>query len=101
MNDSFLQVDEIAEIAGICNLSEFHFYRSFKEAFGITPYQYLLKCRLNLARELMRQRSQSLSSIALSCNFPDLFTFSKAFKRQFGISPTEYLRDINNNSGIF
>ncbi len=91
MNESFLQINEIAEVATICNLSEFHFYRSFKEAFGTTPYQYLLTCRLNFAKELMQQNNQSLSSIALACNFPDLFTFSKAFKRQFGVSPSAFL----------
>jgi AraC family transcriptional regulator len=90
MNDDFLRIEEIAQVATACSLSEFHFYRSFKEAFGITPYQYLLNCRLNFAKELMRKRSESLSSIALTCNFPDLFTFSKAFKRQFGISPSAF-----------
>ncbi len=94
MNDSFLQVNEIAEVATVCNLSEFHFYRSFKEAFGITPYQYLLNCRLNFAKDLIRQNNQSLSSIALSCNFPDLFTFSKAFKRHFGVSPSTYIQQL-------
>lgn len=89
MDDSFLQVNEIAEAAAVSNLSEFHFYRSFKEAFGITPYQYLLHCRLNFAKELIK-KNQSISSVALTCNFPDLFTFSKAFKRQFGISPSGY-----------
>jgi AraC family transcriptional regulator len=98
MNESFLQVTEIAEVATICNLSEFHFYRSFKEAFGITPYQYLLNCRLNFAKELMHQQNQSLSSIALACNFPDLFTFSKAFKRQFGVSPSGYLQNIKGSN---
>jgi len=95
MNDSFLQIKEISEVATVSNLSEFHFYRSFKEAFGITPYQYLLNCRLNLAKELIKQNNQSLSSIAMACNFPDLFTFSKAFKRTFGISPSNF-----GNAGI-
>ena len=94
MNDAFLQIEEIAEVATACNLSEFHFYRSFKEAFGVTPYQYLLNCRLNYAKQLMQQKNHSLSDIALLCNFPDLFTFSKAFKRQFGVSPSVYLNNI-------
>ena len=93
MNDAFLQIEEIAEVATACNLSEFHFYRSFKEAFGVTPYQYLLNCRLNYAKQLMQQKNHSLSDIALLCNFPDLFTFSKAFKRQFGVSPSVYLNN--------
>src|SRR3954468_3716969 len=94
INDDFLQIEEIAQVATACNLSEFHFYRSFKEAFGITPYQYLLNCRLNFAKQLMRKKSESLSSIALTCNFPDLFTFSKAFKRQFGLSPSAFQLSI-------
>jgi AraC family transcriptional regulator len=92
MKESFLAINEISEIATICNLSEFHFYRSFKEAFGITPYQYLLNCRLQHSMELMAMNDESLSSIALACNFPDIFTFSKAFKRRFGLSPSAHLR---------
>jgi AraC family transcriptional regulator len=88
MDDSFLSINDIASIATIANLSEFHFYRSFKEAFGVSPYQYLLNKRLHFSKELIGKNDQSLSSIALLCNFPDLFTFSKAFKRQFGVSPS-------------
>ena len=92
MNDSFLTINDIASIATIASLSEFHFYRSFKEAFGVSPYQHLLNKRLQFAKELMSKNDQSISTIALQCNFPDLFTFSKAFKRQFGISPSEYVK---------
>jgi AraC-like DNA-binding protein len=92
MNESFLHIEEIAQVAAMANLSEFHFYRSFKEAYGITPYQFLLNCRLNFAKELMKKNNESLSSIALVCNFPDLFTFSKAFKRQFGMAPSAYMK---------
>jgi len=90
MDESFLTVREIAEVATVSNLSEFHFYRSFKEAFDITPYQYLLNKRLEYAKELIGKNNQSLSSIALLCNFPDLFTFSKAFKRQYGFPPSRF-----------
>jgi AraC-like DNA-binding protein len=91
MNESFLSISEIAEVAVVASLSEFHFYRSFKEAFEISPYQYLLNKRLEFAKELMKKNNQSLSSIALFCNFPDLYTFSKAFKRQYGVSPSAYI----------
>jgi len=94
MDDFFLSINDIASIATIANLSEFHFYRSFKEAFTISPYQYLLNKRLQFAKELINKDDQSLSTIALQCNFPDLFTFSKAFKRQFGISPSAQIRPL-------
>jgi AraC-like DNA-binding protein len=88
MDDNLLVVDEISQVASACNMSEFHFFRSFKQAFGISPYQYLLKKRLQLAKELVSAGEMSVTAIATYCNFPDLFTFSKAFKRQFSIAPS-------------
>jgi AraC family transcriptional regulator len=88
MDEEFLMIDEIHQAAVVCNLSEFHFFRTFKQAFGITPYQYLLHKRLALAKELILEKQMSVTSVALYCNFPDIFTFSKAFKRQFNMSPS-------------
>lgn len=88
MNENYLNIDSIHEIATASNLSEFHFYRSFRQAYDITPYQYILNKRLELANELIRQGTMSITEISLHCNFPDLFTFSKAFKRKYGLSPS-------------
>jgi AraC-like DNA-binding protein len=88
INENFLNIDNIAEIATACNLSEFHFFRSFRQAYGITPYQYILNKRLEVAGELIAEQAMSITEISLHCNFPDLFTFSKAFKRRYGISPS-------------
>lgn len=93
IDDSFLDIDSISQVAGFCNLSEFHFFRSFRQAFGISPYQYLLAKRLTLARDMIRQGGLSLTAIALYCNFPDVFTFSKAFKRHFHTTPSGLLKN--------
>lgn len=90
MDETFLQERSIAEIAAYCNLSEFHFFRSFRQAFGITPYQYLLNKRLEFARGMIALQQHSLTGVALHCGFPDLFTFSKAFKRKYGQAPSHY-----------
>ncbi len=90
MDENYLQVEDIAEVAAVCNFSEFHFFRSFRQAFNITPYQYLLQKRLGLSMSLLQTREFSLSKIALHCSFPDLATFSKAFKRQYGVAPAHY-----------
>jgi len=42
MDDNFLDIQDVSEVAVASNLSEFHFFRSFKQAFGITTYQYIL-----------------------------------------------------------
>lgn len=92
MDENFLARPDISEVAAFSNLSLFHFLRSFRQATGITPYQYMIEKRLNHAAQLLRQPDLSFSEIAGLCKFPDLFTFSKAFKKKFGISPTLYLR---------
>ena len=91
MDDEFLGIDEISQVASICNMSEFHFFRSFRQAFAITPYQYLLHKRLELAKDLLQKGELSVTQIAGYCNFPDVFTFSKAFKRQFNNTPSGFI----------
>jgi AraC family transcriptional regulator len=93
MDENCSGINGVQEVAVACNMSEFHFYRSFRQAYGITPYQYLLNKRLAVADNLIRTTGISITDIALHCNFPDLFTFSKAFKRRFAVAPSR-LRNI-------
>lgn len=93
MDDNFLDIHDVSEVAVASNLSEFHFFRSFKQAFGITTYQYILNKKLELARMMLQDKNSSVTTIASTCNFPDLFTFSKAFKRRFGISPSQFQKN--------
>ena len=88
MDDEYLDIDEINQVAVFCNMSEFHFFRSFRQAFGISPYQYILNRRLETAKELLIAGDMSVTDIAAHCNFPDIFTFSKAFKRRFAVAPS-------------
>lgn len=92
MNDNYLQNPEIAVVARHCNLSVYHFFRSFKQAFGVSPYQFMLKLRLDHSLVLLKENRMSVTDVASSCGFPDVFTFSKAFKREFDLSPNYYMR---------
>src|SRR5262249_28809066 len=42
MDENFLKNPRISEISKWCNMSQYHFYRSFKQAFDLSPYQYML-----------------------------------------------------------
>jgi AraC-like DNA-binding protein len=88
MDENFLEIESIAEIATAADLSEYHFFRSFRQAFQISPHQYLLRKRLELSEELIKSGHLTLTSVALRCGFPDIFTFSKAYKKKYGISPS-------------
>lgn len=85
---NFLQITNIKEVADHCRMSEYHFFRRFKEAFKRTPYQYITEQKMHLAKYLLQGSHYSISEIALRCNFPDVFTFSKAFKKFYGIPPS-------------
>ncbi len=90
MDERFLQNPLISEVAQHCCMSEFHFFRSFKQAFRITPHQYMLRKRLELASKLIRFGDRNLSQVAAECGFPDLAAFSKTFKKHFQMAPSRY-----------
>jgi len=85
----FLENPDIKTIAKESYMSEFHFFRSFKQVFGDSPYQYILSKRLEHASVLLMEKQLMISEVASECGFPDVFTFSKAFKRKYGTSPSK------------
>ncbi|HEY0433850.1 MAG TPA: AraC family transcriptional regulator, partial [Chitinophagaceae bacterium] len=91
MDEQFLQITDVSAVARESHLSEFHFFRSFRQAFNETPYQYLLNKRLEHGKHLLMEGETSISSIAAVSGFADVFTFSKAFKRRFGAPPSKMI----------
>lgn len=85
--DRKLSVKEIAQSA---LLSEYHFIRSFKQAFGQTPAQYIQYYRVEKACELLKNKKLAISEIALKCGFSDYQYFSKCFKKLKGVPPSKY-----------
>jgi AraC-like DNA-binding protein len=78
-----LSLDKILLQVGI---SKYHFIRVFKNTFGISPYQYQKRKRLDLAKiDLIN--GNDISYTAIRFGFPDVHSFSKAFKQQFGKTP--------------
>ena len=80
---------DMRSVAEQCCLSEFRFYRLFRECFGISPGQYLQQKRIEQSIILSRQ-NRTWSEIALQLNFTDLAAFSNAFKKVKGVSPRNY-----------
>jgi AraC family transcriptional regulator len=82
----------VAELAGVACLSPFHFTRMFSGAMGFAPHRYVSQQRLECAMELLAADKQSLSDIALKCQFSSQASFSRAFRRTMGMTPGEYRR---------
>ncbi|MCP3752348.1 AraC family transcriptional regulator [Pseudomonas sp. SBB6] len=80
----------LGELAALCNLSEYHFARMFRESFGLPPHQYLLARRLAKARQLLRHGQLPLGEVALLCGFASASHFSNRFRQALGATPGAY-----------
>lgn len=81
---------DIKRVAMECQMSEYHFFRTFKQVYGVSPYQYVLHNRLQFAHDLLKDPQLQISDIALMVGFADVFAFSKAFKQFYGLSPLHW-----------
>jgi AraC-like DNA-binding protein len=82
----------LATLAEMSGLDEFRLLRSFKRVTAVTPYQYVLRQRLQSAARCLLQRSTPVYDIALSCGFGDLSEFNRRFRKHAGMSPTQFRR---------
>lgn len=80
----------LAELAGLCGVSNSHFRRLFKASTGMTITRYVEDIRLRRARLLLSETRLPLKQIAYRLGFSGPSAFSVAFKRAAGISPLAY-----------
>ncbi|HEY3971760.1 MAG TPA: helix-turn-helix domain-containing protein [Candidatus Sulfotelmatobacter sp.] len=86
--DSHLQENIALEVlAGIAQLSVHHFAREFRQSVGVSPHSYIVRRRVERAKELLRTTDLSLSEIANASGFADQSHFTRHFRRLTGISP--------------
>ncbi len=81
---------DVAAMAGAAGLSQAHFSREFRKAFGESPHQYLLTRRLERAAALLRTTDHSVAEICLQVGLTSVGSFTTSFGRAFGQSPTAY-----------
>ncbi|MGN6525902.1 MAG: helix-turn-helix transcriptional regulator [Burkholderiaceae bacterium] len=77
-------VPRLAEVSGV---SEAHFARSFKQAFGVPPHRYLLTRRIERATALLRETELPITEVAFQTGWESLGTFGRTFRDVTGESP--------------
>ena len=80
-------------VEAICEqffLSKNALYRLFANEFGMTVGEYILEKRLQLAMQLLRKTTASVTQVALECGFTDHNYFIRAFKKKMGITPLQF-----------
>jgi AraC-like DNA-binding protein len=81
-------------LAQECGLSASHFARAFRKSMGMAPHQWLLRRRVEKARQAMRDTDASLTDIALACGFADQSHFTRVFGKLAGVSPGSWRRQV-------
>ena len=79
----------VERLAAVSGVSEAHFARSFKDAFGVPPHRYLLTRRIERAKALLRDTEMPIIDIMMETGWQSLGTFGRVFRDITGESPTE------------
>jgi AraC-like DNA-binding protein len=90
MDRAYAEPLDVASIAAVAHVSEAHFIRSFRAAFGETPHRYLQRRRVERSMFLLRETDRSITDICFDVGFMSLGTFSRTFHEIIGETPSAY-----------
>jgi AraC family transcriptional regulator len=84
----------LCEMAQAVELSTAHFSRMFRKSTGETPHQFLLRQRVERAKEMLRAADARVMDVAVACGFKSQQHFAQVFRHVCGASPTEYRQEF-------
>lgn len=90
MDREFDQPLDVPALARSAAMSTGHFSRSFKAAFGESPYSYLMTRRIERAKNLLRRGDMSVTDVCFSVGCTSLGSFSTRFAELVGEPPSAY-----------
>ena len=80
------------QVARECRVDPAYLCRLFRRYAHQSPYQFLLRLKMNLAAEQLQNPELLIKQVASQLGFSDPFHFSRAFKKIFGLSPEDFRR---------
>ncbi len=92
---------DLQRMAAEAAMSPYHYLRVFSAALGVTPHQYLLRCRLRLAARLLAEEAERpITEVALDAGFADLSNFVRTFHRAAGVSPGWFRSEARKRGSV-
>lgn len=86
----------ISDLAAACGLSARHLTRAFKATTGLPPHRWLLRRRVERAKDLLEATDKDIAAIALACGFADQSHLTRVFHAMVGTSPGAWRRQRLN-----
>jgi len=90
MDREYARPLDIAAMARTALMSQAHFARQFRAAYGETPYSYLMTRRVERAKALLRRGDMSVTDVCMAVGCTSLGSFSARFTELVGESPSAY-----------
>lgn len=84
----------LGDLAALCGLSDDHFARAFRTSFGMPPYRYQLRLRLERAKALLADPALPVATVAALVGFPRAQGLTRLFLRELGVPPLRYRREV-------
>lgn len=86
---------DISYLANMCAISETYFRKLFKMIYEVSPKQYILNLKLEVASQLLHSGFYTINEVSDKSGFNDVKYFSKLFKKRFGVTPKEFAKNEN------
>lgn len=90
MDRDYAEPLDVAALARVALMSAGHFSRSFRAAYGETPYSYLMTRRVERAKALLRRGDLTVTEVCFAVGCTSLGSFSSRFTELVGESPSAY-----------
>ena len=90
INKNITQDIKISKLASLCCTSEANFRKIFNRTMNISPREYVIRMRLNIACSMLLEKDNSIIEIASACGFNDISNFNRQFFKHIGCTPREF-----------
>ena len=80
----------LGDIAGAANISQSEAARCFKKNLDVTPFNYLILYRLEVAKAMLQSSETSITEIAMQCGFESVSYFDRVFRKYYWLTPKEF-----------
>jgi AraC-like DNA-binding protein len=90
MDREYAEPLDMSDLARTALMSPGHFQRSFRSAFGETPYSYLMTRRIERAKTLLRRGDLTVTEVCMAVGCTSLGSFSSRFTELVGETPSAY-----------
>lgn len=90
IHDNLSESIQLADLAQLVHMSPNYFAEQFKQATGLSPYRYVIQCRIQKAQNLLRHEHLSIAAVAQQVGIYNPSHFARLFRQWTGLSPRAY-----------